>query len=82
VDKPPLVFGSCFTATSFTRGFRVAPALVAPQAFVKIPRDEHTPVLLILFGSYAGAVLQVGLMFTLTGVIGTTLLTLFVTTVS
>ena len=33
VDKPPLVFGSCFTAASFTQGFRFAPALVAPQAF-------------------------------------------------
>ena len=33
VDSPPLVLSSCFTAASFTRGLRLAPALSAPQAF-------------------------------------------------
>ena len=33
MDKPNLVFGSCFAAASFTRDFRLAPELAAPQAF-------------------------------------------------
>ena len=33
MDTPCLAFGSCFTAASFTRGLRFAPALAAPQAF-------------------------------------------------
>ena len=33
MDKPGSVLGSCFTAASFTRGFRFVPALAAPQAF-------------------------------------------------
>jgi hypothetical protein len=32
MDRPDLVFGSCFFVASFTRGLRLVPELAAPQA--------------------------------------------------
>ena len=65
MDTPDLVFGSCFTAASFTRGLRFVPALAAPIfrfgpwwpascGTVALPGEPvvvHTPVAYVLLNA-------------------------------